>query len=89
MRKRTSHIWRIFRSANGKTPAQIMLRFLTQQGIAAIPRSSRPEHIRENFDIFDFRLTEEELALLRAADKALPMIGRPNAPELVEMSLTW
>ena len=32
----------MFRSANGKTPAQIMLRFLTQQGIAAIPRSSRP-----------------------------------------------
>lgn len=81
MRKRTSHTWRIFRSANGKTPAQIMLRFLTQQGIAAIPRSSRPEHIRENFDIFDFRLTEDELAL--------PLIGRPNSPELVEMSLTW
>ena len=73
----------------GKTPAQIMLRVLTQQGIAAIPRSSRPEHIMENFDIFGFTLTEDELELLRAADKALPAIGRPNTPELVEMSLTW
>ena len=80
---------RVLAEKYGKTPAQIMLRFLTQQGIAAIPRSSRPEHIRENFDIFDFRFTEDELALLRAADTALPLIGRPNSPELVEMSLTW
>ena len=80
---------RVLAEKYGKTPAQIMLRFLTQQGIAAIPRSSRPERIRENINIFDFTLTEDELALLKAADKAAPLIGRPNAPELVEMSLTW
>ena len=38
----------------GKTPAQILLRFLTQKGIAVIPRSTQPEHIRENFALFDF-----------------------------------
>ena len=80
---------RVLAEKYGKTPAQIMLRFLTQQGIAVIPRSSKPERIKENFSIFDFSFTEDELALLRAADKALPMIGRPNTPELVEMSLTW
>lgn len=36
----------------GKTPAQILLRFLTQKGIAVIPRSTKPEHIRENFALF-------------------------------------
>lgn len=40
-----------------KTPAQILLRFLTQKGIAVIPRSTRLEHIKENFDLFDFALT--------------------------------
>lgn len=44
----------------GKTPAQIQLRFLTQKGIAVIPRSTQPAHIRENFALFDFALTAEE-----------------------------
>ena len=73
----------------GKTPAQILLRFLTQKDIAVIPRSTRPEHIRENFEIFDFRLTPEEMSLLCALDKKEPLIGKPETPELVEFSLTW
>ena len=73
----------------GKTPAQVLLRFLTQKGIAVIPRSTQPEHIKENFDLFDFALTAEELAQLSALDKKAPLIGKPEAPELVEFSLTW
>ena len=73
----------------GKTPAQILLRFLTQNGIAVIPRSTRPEHIRENFVLFDFTLTLDEMAQLAALDRKEPLIGRPEAPELVEFSLTW
>jgi len=73
----------------GKTPAQIMLRFLLQKNVAVIPRSARPEHIRENFDLFDFALTSEELAQLSALDRKEPLIGRPETPELVEFSLTW
>ena len=73
----------------GKTPAQILLRFLTQNGIAIIPRSTRPEHIRENFVLFDFTLTLDEMAQLAALDRKEPLIGRPEAPELVEFSLTW
>ena len=73
----------------GKTPAQILLRFLTQQGIAVIPRSTKPEHIRENFNLFDFTLTKEERVRLSALDKREPLIGKPKTPELVEFSQMW
>ena len=72
-----------------KTPAQVLLRFLTQKDIVVIPRSTKPEHIRENFDLFDFKLTTAEMAQLSALDKKEPLIGRPETPELVEFSLTW
>ena len=72
-----------------KTPTQILLRFLTQKGIAVIPRSTQPEHIKENFNLFDFALTADELAQLCALDKKQPLIGKPETPELVEFSLTW
>ena len=72
-----------------KSASQILLRFLTQKGIIVIPRSTKPEHIRENFDIFDFTLTEDELLKLTVLDQKTAMIGNPNTPELVEMSLTW
>lgn len=73
----------------GKTPAQILLRFLTQKNISVIPRSTKPEHIRENIAIFDFALTDTEMAALSALDRKEPLIGRPETPELVEFSLTW
>ena len=72
-----------------KTPAQILLRFLTQKGVVVIPRSTSPEHIKENFDLFDFSLTADEIAQLSALDKKEPLIGKPETPELVEFSLTW
>lgn len=72
-----------------KTPAQILLRFLTQKGIAVIPRSTQPEHIKENFDLFDFTLTADEMTQLAALDRKEPLIGKPETPELVEFSLTW
>ena len=72
-----------------KTAAQVLLRFLTQKGVIVIPRSTKPEHIRENFAIFDFTLTNEEMAQLAALDQKTAFVGNPNTPELVEMSLTW
>lgn len=72
-----------------KKPSQILLRFLTQKGIIVIPRSTKPEHIRENFDIFDFNLTDDEMENLTELDQKTAMIGNPNNPDLVEMSLTW
>ena len=47
-----------------KTPAQVLLRFLTQKDIIVIPRSTNPEHIRANFDLFDFEVTTDEMAQL-------------------------
>lgn len=73
----------------GKTPAQILLRFLTQKGISVIPRSTQPAHIQENFNLFDFALTPEELQQLCDLDQNEPLIGKPETLELVEFSLTW
>ena len=72
-----------------KAPEQILLRFLTQKGIAVIPRSTQPEHINENFALFDFTLKPDEMAQLSALDRKEPLIGKPETPELVEFSLTW
>ena len=52
--------------AHGKSAVQISLRYLTQQGIAAIPRTSKVERLKENFDIFDFTLTDAEMREVHA-----------------------
>jgi diketogulonate reductase-like aldo/keto reductase len=44
-----------------KTAAQICLRWLVQQGVAAIPRTSKIERLSENLEIFDFNLTDDEM----------------------------
>ena len=53
----------------GKTPAQIVLRWHIQSGNVVIPGSRNPAHIRDNFDIFDFALTTDEMAAIAALDK--------------------
>ena len=52
--------------AHHKTPAQICLRWLVQQNVSAIPRTSRVERLSENIEIFDFELTEDEMAMISA-----------------------
>ena len=76
-------------AAHRKTPAQIALRFLVQQGISVIPKSVHAERIRENIDIFDFELTEEEMTALRWVDNAAPMIGTAENPKRTESAMTW
>lgn len=50
-----------------KSPAQVALRWLVQQqGVVAIPRSSKPEHARANFEIWDFALDDREMAEISA-----------------------
>ena len=46
---------------HGKTAAQVCLRWLIQQGIVVVPRTSRIERLEENFDIFDFELSDAEM----------------------------
>ncbi len=55
--------------AHGRTPAQVILRWHMQEGLSAIPGSSNPDHIRENIAIFDFELSDEEMARIRSLDR--------------------
>lgn len=52
-----------------KSPAQVILRWHIQEGNIVIPGSKNPEHIRDNFDLFDFALTEEELEKIAALNQ--------------------
>jgi 2,5-diketo-D-gluconate reductase A len=54
--------------AHGKTPAQALIRWSIQLGNIVIPRSANPERIKSNIDVFDFELTDDEMAALNALD---------------------
>ncbi|RLP85377.1 aldo/keto reductase [Micromonospora sp. CV4] len=69
-------------TAHGKTPAQVMLRWHVQQGRSAIPKSTKPARIAENFDVFDFELTAEQLATIDALDT-----GKRGGPEPADITL--
>jgi len=53
---------------HGKSAAQVMLRWHIQNGVQVIPKSTKPERIAENFDVFDFELTADEIAQIDALD---------------------
>jgi diketogulonate reductase-like aldo/keto reductase len=53
---------------HGKSPAQVMLRWHLQEGRSAIPKSVKPARIAENFDVFDFELTREQVATIDALE---------------------
>src|ERR1700753_1186384 len=55
---------------HGKSAAQVCLRWLVQQNVSAIPRTSRLERLSENIDIFDFELSEEEMRAISAMGSA-------------------
>ena len=55
--------------AHGKTPAQVILRWHIQEGFSVIPSASNPDYIEENIQIFDFELTDEEMAQMRGLNK--------------------
>ena len=59
----------------GKSSAQVALRYLVQNGIAVIPKSVHKERMMENLDIFDFRLSEKEMAEIQRMDKNRSLFG--------------
>ncbi|WP_406029211.1 aldo/keto reductase [Nocardioides sp. NBC_00850] len=66
-------------AAHQKTPAQVMLRWHLDQGRQVIPKSVTPSRIRENFDVFDFELTADELSAIDALDTGLRGGPEPEA----------
>ena len=59
----------------GKTAAQIGLKFLIQRGITAIPKSGYKDRLKENIDIFDFVLSDEDMAAIYMLDKGKTLFG--------------
>jgi diketogulonate reductase-like aldo/keto reductase len=68
--------------ARGKTPAQVMLRWGVQHGRSVIPKSTKPSRIAENINVFDFELSDHEMAAIDALDT-----GRRGGPEPAAITL--
>lgn len=62
----------------GKTVAQIMLRWSIQQNVIVIPKSSSPERIKENADIFDFEIDKDDMEVLNSLDESLRSSPDPH-----------
>jgi 2,5-diketo-D-gluconate reductase A len=56
-------------ATHGKSVAQVVLRWLTQRAVVVVQKSVRPERMRENFDVFDFELTNDEMRRIAALDR--------------------
>ena len=70
----------------GKNPGQIILRFENQEGFIVLPKSTHEKRIKENIDIFDFKLTDEEMKSMEALDTGKGH-HNPDAPGVAEMLL--
>ncbi|MEV6159086.1 aldo/keto reductase [Nonomuraea sp. NPDC052129] len=73
--------------AHGKTPAQVMLRWHLQQGRSAIPKSVNPARIAENFDVFDFELSAEEIARVDALDTGVRSGPDPDERDPISLGI--
>lgn len=70
-------------AAHGKSVAQVVLRWLTQRGVVAIPKSVRPERMAENLDIFDFELTDDQMTAIAGLDTDTSLFFDHRDPEIV------
>ena len=70
--------------AHGKTNGQVTLRWLIQQGVIAIPRTQKAERAAENFDIWDFTLSDEEMARIHALARPDGRIG-----DWIDKAFVW
>ena len=67
-----------------KSVAQVVVRWLTQRGVVAIPKSVRKERMKENFDIFDFELTAEDMEAIKTLDAKASLFFDHRDPAMVK-----
>ena len=72
-----------------KTVAQVALRFLTQENVIVIPKSTHKERMKENFEIFDFELSDDDMNTLRALDKGESIFVNHYDPEFVQSIINY
>jgi diketogulonate reductase-like aldo/keto reductase len=69
---------------HGKSVGQVVLRWAVQRGVASIPKSVRPERMAENLDVFDFALTDAEMASVAGLDTGASLFFDHHDPEIVK-----
>lgn len=72
-----------------KSTAQVALRFLTQEGVVVIPKSTHKNRMEENFNIFDFELSEEDMNKIRMLDLGKSLFCDHYSPEFVEFIVNY
>lgn len=72
----------------GKSVAQVALRYLIQQNVVVIPKSTHIERMRQNFDVFDFTLSPEDMTAIAALDKGESLFFSHYDPKTVEFLLS-
>ncbi len=72
-----------------KSVAQVALRFLTQENVIVIPKSTHKERMKENFEIFDFELSDDDMNTLRALDKGESIFVNHYDPEFVQSIINY
>ena len=75
-------------AAHGKTTAQTALRFLIQSDVVVIPKSTHKERMEENFNVFDFELTPEEMSRIEELDGGESLFFSHYDPKTVEWFMT-
>jgi 2,5-diketo-D-gluconate reductase A len=70
-------------AAHGKSVAQVVLRWLIQRDVLVIPKSVRPDRMRENIDVFDFELTDDEMARIAAMNTGTTLFFDHRDPDMV------
>ena len=70
-------------TAHGKSVAQVVLRWLIQRDVIVIPKSVRAERMAENYDVFDFALTDDQMAAIAALDTRASLFFDHRDPAVV------
>jgi 2,5-diketo-D-gluconate reductase A len=83
-----NEVLRSIAGKHNKTVAQVILRWLTQRGVIAIPKSVRKERMAENFAIFDFELSQEDMSIIASLDTKQTAFFDHRDPEMVKWICT-